>query len=62
MFAKPKRIKAEGGELEIVYEVQWKTSGCDDDKAEIIGILDTQDNNLDWKSFKSYLVGGRIFC
>lgn len=56
MFAKTKRIKPDAGELEIVYEVEWKTPGNDDDKAKIIGILDTLDTNLDWNTFKSYLV------
>lgn len=56
MFAKPKRIRPDGSELELIYEVQWDTSGNDDDKAKIIGIVNTPDTNLDWNSFKSYLV------
>lgn len=56
MLGIPKRIKPDVGELEIVYEVEWKTPGNDDDKAKIIGILDTPDTNLDWNTFKSYLV------
>lgn len=51
-----KRSRGESLELEIVYEVEWKTPGNDDDKARIIGILDTPDTHLDWNTFKSYLV------
>lgn len=50
------KLEHDKGELEIVYDVQWKTPGNDDDKAKIIGIVDTADTNLDWNTFKSYLV------
>lgn len=50
------KVESDKGQLEIVYDVQWKTPGNDDDKAKIIGIVDTPDTYLDWNTFKSYLV------
>lgn len=55
------KLEHDKGELEIVYDVQWKTPGNDDDKAKIIGIVDTADTNLDWNTFKSYLVSVQFY-
>lgn len=48
-------------ELEIVYDLQWKTKGGvngnnGDDKANIVGIYDTPNTTLNLETFKSYLV------
>lgn len=44
-------------DLEIVYNLQWKTrSNGDDKQANIIGVYDVPQTTLNWDTFKSYLV------
>lgn len=45
-------------DLEIVYNLQWKTKG--NGEANIIGVYDVPQTTLNWSTFKSYLV--IFFC
>lgn len=49
-------------DLEIVYNLQWKTKTNGDDKqANIVGVYDVPQTTLNWETFKSYLVISFIF-
>lgn len=49
-------------DLEIVYNLQWKTRANGDDKqANIIGVYDVPQTTLNWDTFKSYLVMTALF-